>query len=86
MGKGVTAAFSEISTSDPLIPFPTLSMMLRSGHPDAGAAALWITRRSNRWPMCISCRQDGQNHRAMVMFLGPAAAGRCSTPRCRHGQ
>jgi hypothetical protein len=40
-----------VKVSKILIPFPMLSMMLCSGHPDASAAALWITRRKNRPPM-----------------------------------
>jgi hypothetical protein len=37
--------------SRPPIPFPTLSMMLRSGPSVASAAALWITRRRKKLPM-----------------------------------
>jgi hypothetical protein len=37
-----------------LIRFPMLSMMLRSGPSDAGAAALWITRRTRYSRMWIT--------------------------------
>jgi hypothetical protein len=46
-GSGVFDA----KDSRPLIPFPMLSMMLRSGPPVASAAALWITRRKKKLPM-----------------------------------
>ena len=42
------------------IPSPTLSMMLRSGPPDAGAAALWIWVRSYAKPARLVCRNPAE--------------------------
>jgi len=53
-----------------LIPFPTLSTVLRSGPPDAGAAALWITRRRAASRVLINCRR-----------FGGRGVGRLSCPR-----
>jgi hypothetical protein len=59
-----------------LIPFPTLSMMLRSGPPDAGAAALWITRRKKLAQLCTNCRMCRRPAWCAISYWRPSTSRR----------
>jgi hypothetical protein len=68
-----------------LIPFPTLSMMLRSGPTVASAAALWITRPDEQQPLWTSCRWRARVRIVRVWLCMPDRKTGSFVPHCSHG-